>query len=175
MPESPIHCAIVTTSDRASSGSYSDLSGAALADYVTLHGWQIVDTRLIPDDIELIKKTLLDLCSRKDLDIILTTGGTGFTSRDVTPEATLAVIEKIVPGIPELMRAEGRKSNPNAILSRACCGILGSTLIVNLPGSPKAVIENMEAAISIFPHSIAMLRESPIVETSHRSGDKQND
>lgn len=172
MPENPIHCAIVTTSDRASSGIYPDLSGTALADYVTMHGWQVLDTRLIPDELELIKKTLVDLCSRKDLDIILTTGGTGFTARDVTPEATLAVVDKVVPGIPELMRAEGRKINPNAILSRACCGIRGSTLIVNLPGSPKAVIENMEAAISVFPHSIEMLRQSPTNETGHRPGDK---
>lgn len=170
MSEDPIHCAIVTISDRASTGTYPDQSGATLTDFVTEQGWSVLESRVIPDDFDLIKKTLHDIASLKEIDVILTSGGTGFTVRDVTPEATLAVVEKVVPGIPELMRAEGRKINPNAILSRACSGILGHTLIVNLPGSPKAVIENMEAAISIFPHAVAMLRQSANIESGHRSG-----
>lgn len=170
MSEDPIHCAIVTISDRASAGTLPDLSGAALTDFITKQGWRVLESSVIPDDFDLIKKTLVDLAFKKGIDLVLTTGGTGFTARDVTPEATLAVVEKVVPGIPELMRAEGRKINPNAILSRACSGILGNTLIVNLPGSPKAVIENMEAAISIFPHAVAMLRQSANIEAGHRSG-----
>lgn len=168
MADEPIRCAVVTVSDRSFAGTRPDLSGPALVEYVTAAGWKVVETRLIPDNLEEIKNTLIELCASGNVDAVLTTGGTGLSARDVTPEATLAVIEKTIPGLPEAMRNDSKKFNPHAVLSRACAGILKRTLILNLPGSPNAAIENLDVVLPVLPHAIMMLRESPDVESGHR-------
>jgi molybdenum cofactor synthesis domain-containing protein len=173
MADELIRCAVVTISDRSSAGIRPDLSGPALVDYLQKTGWPVIETRLIPDDLETIITTLRELGNSGKVDLILTSGGTGFSPRDVTPEATLSVVEKIVPGLPEVMRAESRKINPHAILSRGCAGILGRTLILNLPGSPKAAIENLEVVVPTLPHAILTLRESPGAEPGHLSLNKE--
>jgi molybdopterin adenylyltransferase len=168
MADDPIRCAVVTVSDRSFAGSRPDLSGPALVEHVTAAGWNVVTTKLIPDDLETIKQTLSNLCGSAQVDVILTSGGTGFSARDNTPEATLAVVQKVIPGLPEAMRTESKQFNPHAVLSRSAAGILGRTLILNLPGSPTAAIENLDVVLPVLPHAILMLRESPAVEPGHR-------
>jgi molybdenum cofactor synthesis domain-containing protein len=148
--------AVVTVSDKGARGEREDESGRAIAEVVKAQGWEIVETRIIPDNIEEIIETLVELCDRR-MDLVLTTGGTGFAVRDNTPEATLAVVERQVPGLAEAMRAETSKKNPRAILSRAVAGIRKQTLIVNLPGSPKAVRECLEVIMPALPHGLEVL------------------
>jgi molybdenum cofactor synthesis domain-containing protein len=124
-----------------------------------LPGGQINRQAVVPDDFEAIKRELLCWCDQEQLDLILTTGGTGFTPRDVTPEATLAVVQRQAPGLAEAMRAASLRVTPYAMLSRAVAGMRGRTLIVNLPGSPKAVRENLDVILPVLPHAIALLRE----------------
>ncbi len=161
-----ITTAVVTISDRSAAGMRADLSGPALVERLNSLGWQVSETKIIPDDIGQIKKTLLELCER-NINLILTTGGTGFSPRDVTPEATLAVIERLTPGLTEWMRAESLKVNVHASLSRAVSGICKTTLIVNLPGSPKAAVENLETIIPVIPHAISLLQSVPNSEAGH--------
>jgi molybdenum cofactor synthesis domain-containing protein len=168
MSADPIRCAVVTVSDRSFAGTRPDLSGPALEARVAQAGWQVVGSALIPDDLETIKATLIQLCDSNTTDIVLTTGGTGLTARDVTPEATLSVIQKSIPGLAEAMRAESKLKNPHALLSRAIAGIYKQTLVINLPGSPTGAIENLEAILPVLPHAVAMLRESPDVEPGHK-------
>jgi len=113
---------------------------------------------IVPDEIHALKEKLLHYCDSLAVNVVITTGGTGFSGRDVTPEATLQVIEKNIPGLPELMRAEGLKKTKKAVLSRGICGIRRNTLILNLPGSPKAVRESLEAVLDLIPHSLEMMR-----------------
>jgi molybdenum cofactor synthesis domain-containing protein len=122
---------------------------------------------IIPDDFDQIKNTLLTWTDSRQLDVILTTGGTGFAPRDVTPEATLAVIDRPVPGIPEAMREESLKITPHAMLSRMAAGIRKRTLIINLPGSPKAALENFEVVRPVLEHAVQLLREDPDSEQGH--------
>jgi molybdenum cofactor synthesis domain-containing protein len=122
---------------------------------------------VVPDDSPSIQATLMDWADQARLDLILTTGGTGFAPRDVTPEATRAVIEREAPGLAEAMRAASLAKTPHAMLSRAVCGIRGRTLVINLPGSPKAARENLETILPAIPHAIALLRESPDSERGH--------
>ena len=148
---------IITVSDRCFQGQREDLSGPALAQRLGEGGFALLPSVLIPDEQPKIEAALLDACEA-DAALVLTTGGTGFAPRDVTPEATLAVCEKLVPGIPEAMRAASMEITPRAMLSRAAAGIRGRTLIVNLPGSPRAALENLEPVLPALLHGLAMLR-----------------
>ena len=150
---------ILTVSDSSYRGEREDLSGPLIREMVTERLKAKVELEaVVPDDINIIKGTLMVWADEVGLDLIITTGGTGFGPRDVTPEATKAVIEREAPGLAEAMRAEGLKVTPHAMLSRAVCGIRGRTLIVNLPGSPKAVRENLETILPAIPHGIELLQ-----------------
>ncbi len=162
-----IRASVLTISDRSSRGEREDLSGPALVAEITRLGWEVKKTGIIPDDLERIKETLTSWCADGQIDIILTTGGTGFSPRDVTPEATLAVCERLAPGIAEAMRAESLKVTPHAMLSRSAAGIRNRTLIVNFPGSPKAAVENLAVITPVLPHAIELLQESPDSERGH--------
>ncbi len=160
--------AILTISDRSALGEREDLSGPALAAELSIANWLVVEKRIVPDDAQIITQALVTWCDQGTADIILTTGGTGFAPRDVTPEATLAVIERMTPGIAEAMRMESLKITPHAILSRGVAGIRGRTLIINLPGSPKGAVENLKTIMSVLPHAVDLLREDPTAEAGHQ-------
>ena len=163
-----IRCAILTISDRCSSGIRTDTSGPALKHLASTLGWEITATRIIPDEVEIIKEQLVAWSDSYKVDVILTTGGTGFSPRDVTPEATAAVVEKNAPGLAEFMRAESIRVTPHGMLSRGICGIRKKALIINLPGSEKAAVENIQSISSVIPHAIALLQEDPTSEKGHR-------
>ena len=148
---------IITVSDRCYRGEREDLSGPALAEALEQAGYELLTPVLVPDEQPQIEAALLGACAA-DAALVLTTGGTGFAPRDVTPEATLAVCEKLVPGIPEAMRAASLQITPRAMLSRAAAGIRGRSLIVNLPGSPRAALENLEPVLPAIAHGLEMLR-----------------
>ena len=163
----PVRVAVLTISDRSSRGERPDTSGPALAALIQGQGWQLTQYGVIPDDFDLIRDTLIDYCDRDVADILLTTGGTGFAPRDVTPEATLAAVERVAPGLAEVMRAESLKVTPHAMLSRAATGIRGRTLVINLPGSPKAAVENLGVVLAVLPHAVELLRNDPHAEQGH--------
>ena len=148
--------AVVCVSDRCSRGECEDKSGKLISELVSPLG-ETVEYVIVPDEKEKISETLVRLCDEVKADVVLTTGGTGFAPRDVTPEATKAVVEKEVPGIPEAIRAESLKITPRAMLSRAAAGIRGKTLVINLPGSPKAVRESLEVVLPVLPHAVETL------------------
>lgn len=148
---------VLTISDRCSRGEREDESGKVIQELIKNLPLNIVKYEIIPDELELIKKKLIKYADKLKVDLVLTDGGTGFTPRDVTPEATKAVIDKEVPGIPEAMRSECFKLSPRAILSRAVAGIRGRTLIINFPGSPKAVKESLEVIMDIIVHALDMI------------------
>ena len=152
--------AVITISDKGSRGERVDTSGPALCTILKEAGWQVTYTSIIPDELEQIKAELIQCTDEKAVNLVLTTGGTGFSPRDVTPEATLAVVERETRGIPEAMRAESMKVTPRGCLSRAAAGIRGRTLIVNLPGSEKAAKENLLAVLDSIKHGIDMLLSS---------------
>lgn len=154
----PFSAAVVTVSDKGHRGEREDLSGPAACGILAAKGFAAVSRRLVPDELDQIRAELLRLCDTEEVALVLTTGGTGFSSRDVTPEATLSVVERICPGIPEAMRALSLAKTKRAMLSRAVAGIRGRTLIVNLPGSPKAVRECLEFVIDEALHGLAVLR-----------------
>ena len=158
---------ILTVSDRSARGERPDFSGPALEELVTAQGWQVKRTAILPDDLNDLRLTLSAWADEGGLDIILTTGGTGFAPRDVTPEATRLVIEREAPGLAEAMRFESLKSKTHAMLSRALAGIRGSVLIVNLPGSPKAAVENLQVIIPILLHAVELLHDHPEAEQHH--------
>ena len=149
--------AVITVSDKDARGEREDKSGPALCALALEHGYDVVCTSIIPDEIDQIKAELLRCCDELGVRLVLTTGGTGFSPRDVTPEATMAVVERTTPGIPELMRAESMKITPRGCLSRSAAGIRGRSLIINLPGSPKAAKENLLAVIEPIKHGLDML------------------
>jgi len=165
-----IRFAICTVSDRSFRGQRPDRSGPALAEYVTSRGWIVSEQKTIPDDQQLIAGTLEDWANGGQVDIILTTGGTGFGPRDVTPEATLTVIDREAPGLTEAMRAASAARSPHAMLSRARAGIRGTALIVNLPGSPEAAVENLQTIADALEHAVQVLHDSPTAEAGHRKG-----
>ena len=153
--------AILTISDRGSTGEREDSSGPLIRDMVKDLPAAVVHYEIIPDEKEKIIEALKKSSDRLQADLILTTGGTGLSPRDVTPDATLEVIEKEVPGFAEAMRAESLKKTPHAMISRAIVGIRGSSLIVNLPGSPKSVKENLSVILPALPHALSKLKGDP--------------
>ena len=152
-----IEIAVLTSSDRCSRGEAEDVSGKLISGIVKTIGGHTAAYDIVPDEIAAIKEKLLHYCDTLKVNVVITTGGTGFSLRDVTPEATAQVLEKIIPGLPELMRAEGLKKTKKAALSRGIAGIRKNTIILNLPGSPKAVKESLEAVLDLIPHSLEML------------------
>ncbi len=153
--------AVLTISDRSSRGERPDTSGPALSEYIQSKGGKISCYKIIPDDFDAIKIELTRLCETDTCDIILTTGGTGVTSRDVTPEATTAVIEKPIPGISEHIRFCSMEITHHAMLSRGVAGICNRSIIINLPGSPKGAVESLGFVQGILPHAIAQLHNLP--------------
>lgn len=149
--------AVLTISDKGSRGERTDTSGPAVSHMLEEHGWEVIYTCIIPDEMERIKETLIRCADELQTALIITTGGTGFSPRDITPEATLAVIEREARGIPEAMRAESMRITPKGCLSRSVAGIRGRSLIINLPGSEKAARENLAAVIEPVRHGIEML------------------
>ena len=150
---------ILTISDKGSRGEREDVSGPTIKDFVTAtFDCSVVKYEIIPDEWELIADKLSAWCDEGGVDVILTTGGTGLSARDVTPEATLSVIEKEVPGIPEAIRVASMARVPTAMLSRAVAGIRKKTLIINMPGSPKAVKEYLEVIVPALPHAVEILK-----------------
>ena len=166
--KAPIRFGILTISDRAASGEREDASGPALCLAVVAYGWQVVHQGLLPDDLLHIRDILVTWSDSGDIDILLTTGGTGFARRDVTPEATQAAIERPAPGLVEAMRAASLAITPHAMLSRGVAGIRQRTLIINLPGSPQAAIENLAVIQPVLEHAVQLLREDPAAEADHR-------
>lgn len=148
---------ILTVSDSVSSGKAEDRSGPAVAMRCKELGWEIALAAILPDERTAIERFLKETADSHDTDVILTTGGTGFGPRDVTPEATLAVAERLAPGFAEHMRAEGQKKTKWAILSRGAAAIRGESIIVNLPGSPKGAVESLDVVAELLPHAIAVL------------------
>ena len=149
--------AVITISDKGAVGERIDTSGPAICEVLKNNDWDVVYTKIIPDDFDMIKETFIECADEKGIALILSTGGTGFSPRDITPEATLSVIERRTPGIPEAMRAESMKITPHGCLSRSEAGIRGRSLIINLPGSKKAAIENIECVIKSVRHGVDML------------------
>jgi molybdenum cofactor synthesis domain-containing protein len=149
---------IVTISDRSFKGEREDLSGIEIKNWCAKMNFNVASEKIIPDELDVIKKTLIEL-SDMELNLIVTTGGTGFAPRDVTPEATKSIIEKEVPGFAEVMRMRSLQITPNAMLSRAVSGIRKRTLIINLPGSPKGARENLEFIEKAIPHGLKLLRD----------------
>ncbi|KEJ01202.1 molybdopterin biosynthesis enzyme Mog [Clostridium botulinum A2B7 92] len=152
-----IKTAIVTISDKGSKGERKDETGKVLQDILEKRGYKVEYYKIIPDEINIISEELIKLCDEKKVNLIITNGGTGFSKRDVTPEATEKVIEKHVPGFGEAMRASSLSITPKAILSRGIAGIRKDSLIINLPGSPKAAVENLQAVLGAIPHGIEIL------------------
>jgi len=149
---------VLTISDKGARGDRQDRSGAVIREILPSIAARIVNYDVIPDEKELIAAKLVKWADEDDLDVVITTGGTGLTPRDVTPEATLAVVDRIVPGFTEAMRAESLKKTPHAMLSRAVAGTRGKCLIINLPGSPKAVRECLEVILPALPHAVETLK-----------------
>jgi len=159
--------AILTVSDRSARGERPDASGPALVQAVRAQGWQVVHQAILPDELALLRQQLAEWADSGTVDVILTTGGTGFAPRDVTPEATLAVVERLAPGLAEAMRQASLQVTPHGMLSRATAGMRRHTLIVNLPGSPKAAVENLHVIVPVLPHAVQLLQDHPAAESGH--------
>jgi molybdopterin adenylyltransferase len=162
-----VRIAVLTISDRSAQGEREDRSGPLIQEIALKRGWEVVAADIIADEQVEIEERLASWCDSGEVDLILTTGGTGFSRRDRTPEATRKVVERLAPGLGEAMRAHSMNKTPHAMLSRAVAGIRKSTLIVNLPGSPKAVEENLAVIIPALPHAIQLLQEDPDAEQGH--------
>ncbi|HEX8890413.1 MAG TPA: MogA/MoaB family molybdenum cofactor biosynthesis protein [Pyrinomonadaceae bacterium] len=159
-----IHAVVITVSDRCARGEQEDESGAVLVELLKEAGAEIVATEVLPDDLEPLAEKLLALAGRADINLIITTGGTGFSPRDNTPEATRAVIERDAPGLSEAMRIETLKQTPLAMISRGVSGIRNGTLIINLPGSPKGVRQSFAVIKPVLAHAVALLEGKPHAE-----------
>ena len=159
---------ILTVSDRSARGERPDLSGPAIKDLIIARGWSVDRVEIIPDELPLLKETLASWADSGELDVILTNGGTGFSPRDITPEATIDIVDREAPGLAEAMRSASLSVTPHAMMSRARAGIRGRTLIVNLPGSPRGAIENLNVILPVFEHAVALLSDDPAAESGHR-------
>ena len=159
--------AVLTVSDRSARGERADASGPALIKLIESQGWEVRRSGILPDDQGSLRETLAVWADSGDVDIILTTGGTGFAPRDVTPEATRAVLERETPGLAEAMRSASGLKSPHAMLSRAVAGIRGKVLIINLPGSPKGAVENLQVVLPALEHAVQLLQEDPHAEAGH--------
>lgn len=148
---------VLTVSDSVSSGRAEDRSGPSVAARCKELGWDISSSSALADDRSAIEAFLKQTCDASGVDVVLTTGGTGLGPRDVTPEATLAIAERLIPGFAEHMRAEGLKKNPRAILSRGVACIRGKTIVINLPGSPRGAVESLDAIAGLLPHAVDVL------------------
>jgi len=146
--------AIITVSDRGARGEREDASGQALHDLLTRHGFDVCYQAIVPDEAEVISQAIRECAVVKRVALVITTGGTGVSPRDVTPEATRAVIQRLVPGMAEAMRAANLLKTPHAMLSRAVVGIRGATLVINLPGSPTGAVENLSVLLEALPHAL---------------------
>jgi len=163
---------VLTISDKSWRGQHGDESGKAIRDSLTALDNRVVKYEVVPDEVDIIASKLAQWADGGSLDIILTTGGTGLSPRDVTPEATLSIVDKVVPGLTEAMRAETFKATPFAILSRAVAGIRGKCLIINLPGSPKAVGECLRVILPVIPHAMEIIKGEV---TEHAALDAKGD
>ena len=164
----PLSVGVLTVSDRGARGEYEDLSGPAIQKLVLeALDAQIVCTDVVPDERAVIRETLVEWADHHRLDLVLTTGGTGFAPRDVTPEATADIIERDAPGFVEAMRAASLQVTPYAVLSRARAGIRGQTLIINLPGSPNAATENLGTVLAAIPHGVELLQDRKGADKHH--------
>ena len=152
-----IRTAILTVSDTCSQGNREDVSGRTIAEMLTKDKFEICEKKIVPDDLDAIADELRRFSGEVGVDVVLTTGGTGLGPRDVTPEATASVCQRMVPGFGEIMRAEGLKKTRNAILSRGTAGVRDKTLVINLPGSPKAVRESLAIILDVLPHAVKMM------------------
>jgi molybdenum cofactor synthesis domain-containing protein len=166
--DASLKIAILVISDRSYLGTREDLSGPALEKAVNNAGWKVVRKGLVADELLDIRNTLVDWSNQGEIQVILTSGGTGFSPRDVTPEATLEVIDRQAPGLAEAMRAGSLQITPHAMLSRAVAGIRNRSLIINLPGSPKGALENFRIIAPVLPHAVELLQEDSQAEDSHR-------
>ena len=153
----PIRAFVVTVSDACASGEREDASGAALVELLQSIGAELVGKTIVPDDLDPLTNVIKQAADREDVNLVITTGGTGFAPRDNTPEATLAAIEREAPGIAEAMRMQTLNKTPMAMISRGVCGIRGATLIINLPGSPKGVRESFAVIAPVLNHAVALL------------------
>lgn len=164
-----IRVGILTVSDRSARGERSDLSGPALEELIVTQGWQVVRRAVSPDDSDAISSILATWSDQQGVDLILTSGGTGFAPRDVTPEATLAIIDRQTPGLAEAMRAASLAVTPHGMLSRAIAGIRARTIIVNLPGNPRGAVENLQVIMPVLLHAVQLLREDPDADKGHQT------
>jgi molybdopterin adenylyltransferase len=152
-----IRVAILTVSDSCSQGKREDVSGRTIADMLAEDKFEICEKRIVVDDLKTIANELKCFSDQAGIDVVFTTGGTGLGPRDVTPEATASVCERIIPGLGEMMRAEGLKKTKSAVLSRGTAGICNKTLVINLPGSPRGVKESLEIILDVLPHAVDMM------------------
>lgn len=166
---------VLTVSDRSARGERPDASGPALQKAISAQNWSVVRQGIIPDELIPLRDQLAAWSDSGEMDIILTTGGTGFSPRDITPEATSSVIERPAPGLAEAMRTASLEVTPHAMLSRAVAGIRKRTIIINLPGSPKAALENLEVVLPVLPHAVQLLDEHPEAEAGHDLPKTTND
>jgi len=153
-----LNLGILTISDKGWRGQRKDESGMAIRGSLSVVDSRVLKYEVVPDEVDIITSKLIEWADGGDVDVILTTGGTGFAPRDVTPEATLSVVDKVVPGFSEAMRAETFHTTPFAMLSRAVAGVRGKCLIINLPGSPKAVRECLEVVLPVIPHAVEIIK-----------------
>jgi molybdopterin adenylyltransferase len=156
-----IQAGVITVSDKGSAGQREDQSGPEVERILKTIGIEVIRRAVVPDEMQQIRDAIVDFADHRKIDLIVTTGGTGVAPRDVTPDATLGVIDKEVPGMAEAMRRESYKITPHALISRAVVGIRGLTLIINLPGSPKGVRENLAVLLPALPHAIEKIKGDP--------------
>ncbi len=162
-----IRFGVLTVSDRSARGERADSSGPELIKAIEAEGWQVTRKGIVPDEQAVVRDTMTSWADSGEVDILLTTGGTGFAPRDVTPEATRGIIDRDAPGLAEAMRLASAAKSKHAMLSRAVAGLRGKVLIINLPGSPKAAVENLQTVIPVLEHAVQLLRGDPAAEAGH--------